>query len=149
MLNSGEPWSLTYRDAVYHVSHCLSKVVERPCTLEYSYVITILVIIANVVKLGCFVATYRLLRRTELRATKTGQTGTIILSPGDAIASFLEREDETTRGICLAEKKHFESGLWEMPWIEVRPIPWRGRQSKASFRAIGIWRWFSFMTVFV
>ena len=35
-----------------------------------------------------------------------------LLTTGDAIASFLERTDETTNGMCWASSEHIKKGNW-------------------------------------
>ena len=77
----------------YPVSYCYSKVMRESCSLDYGYIITVLVICSNVVKLLCFVLSYWLLSRTERKAETSGE---IILTPGDAIGQSLPMHNIAT-----------------------------------------------------
>lgn len=175
LLHSRTPWTLTsYQSASYPVKYCLSKMVDLPCTLLYANVPWVVVIVANVVKLICFALTFWLLARTErssIRRTDaeklsndnadpndvnrhgrdkhTAEKSRIIFSSGDAIASFLTIQDPFTENICLLEQDDMENGLWTLlrRWVPLDPVFWTRRYSKASFRAIGLKMWLSFIVL--
>lgn len=146
-LSSPQGWTVTYQNTQWPVSHCLSKTLEEECTLEYGYIVAILVICSNLIKLGGFWATYRLLPKNQ--STGDEMQSQVLLNTGDAIASFLRKEDQATAGMCLAEKVDFENGIWSIRWVQIQPMPWTKRDSKAWFRAIGLHRWVSFLLLSV
>ncbi|KAM7182945.1 hypothetical protein V8F33_013911 [Rhypophila sp. PSN 637] len=71
-----------------------------------------------------------------------------LLTLGDAIASFLDRPDPTTRGMCTLTMKDVKSGHWPD-----NPEPRRWQYSRHfRWEAVGLWRWvgsnvFTFMTL--
>ncbi|KAJ6190749.1 hypothetical protein N7519_000770, partial [Penicillium mononematosum] len=74
------------------VNYCLSESVPERCTVEYSLPLIIVVIISNIIKIVilCWIT----LTMAE----------TPILTTGDAISSFVEIPDDTTRGQCLLSR---------------------------------------------
>ncbi|KAI0189431.1 hypothetical protein F4808DRAFT_467495 [Astrocystis sublimbata] len=108
----------------YEASYCLVQFVNASatrCRLEYSTHILYTVVMLNFLKLSAmlFVYTTRL-RAERRRRIKSEQWGTIpaeehvlvqkesVLSTlGDAISSFLQEPDETTKDMCLATKHDF------------------------------------------
>ena len=64
----------------------------------------------------------------------------LLLTTGDALASFLERPDSHTEGMGTAEKSDFENGIWDIRWVAISPMAWLPRRRRSSFRAIGT-RW--------
>ncbi|KIW00772.1 uncharacterized protein PV09_07752 [Verruconis gallopava] len=87
----------------YPIDHCLSEQVEDVCEVEFSLLIMILVISFNLLKV--------LAMSFVLWRYKTEH---ILTSVGDAAASFLAREDDTTRGMCLADRVNIKH-LWRIP----------------------------------
>lgn len=146
LLEDPDSWSITYQYWTYPVSYCLSKKMKDSCTLQYGYIITWIVIYGNAIKLLCFLATYRLLEKADRNPTSNDQAIGLVFSSGDAIASFLSREDPHTHNMCLAEKDDFENGIWRR-WAEVKPIRWHKRHKRAWFRAVGLWRWLAFIAL--
>jgi hypothetical protein len=81
--------------------YCLSEQVPEKCKLQFSLHIMIVVIVCNMVKIVCL----------WLTGQSVGE-GKLLLTLGDAIESFLEREDEGTRGMCLVGLREVEKGDW-------------------------------------
>ncbi|OJJ96533.1 hypothetical protein ASPACDRAFT_125175 [Aspergillus aculeatus ATCC 16872] len=81
------------------VSHCLMDESRQRCQLLFSPPIAIVVIICNAIKLSCMMIAVRARRRD------------LLLTTGDALASFLTRPDPTTRGQCLLSRAEVAQGL--------------------------------------
>ncbi|MCJ1435914.1 hypothetical protein MMC27_005290 [Xylographa pallens] len=78
------------------IKYCLSQEKQSICNLEFSLTIMMIVIACNFVKATCMV----------LHAW--GQDEDILITFGDAAASFMERSDPTTKGFCLSPKATFK-----------------------------------------
>ena len=79
----------------YDIQHCWSERSEERCRVQFSLPILIVVIVCNAIKFSCMA--WLLWRRDSEP----------LITIGDAIASFLNREDVKTRSICLATQAHF------------------------------------------
>ncbi|KAE8383704.1 hypothetical protein BDV26DRAFT_299275 [Aspergillus bertholletiae] len=77
----------------YQVRYCLAEQPPQRCKLEYSLPLAIVVIVFNLVKAV-------IIGYTAASATKKP-----ILTTGDAVASFMQRPDEFTRGQCLLTRE--------------------------------------------
>lgn len=91
-------WHMNKRPILY----CLSQPVEEQCRLQFSVHIMAIVIVCNFVKLIVmgYIAWQRPLN---------------LVTVGDAIASFLDKPDQTTKGNCLAGKTRFwKTKNWDM-----------------------------------
>jgi hypothetical protein len=106
--------------------HCLSEVVPDECRLQFSIPIMCIVILCNLTKLICILLT---LLRKEVT----------LLTLGDAIASFLEYPDPTTRGMCTVSMKDIKSGYWP---DDPQPRQWFPRWY-FRWHAVGLSRWIS------
>lgn len=84
----------------YPISRCLVERAEDPCLLRYNSGLLLVVLIANIVKLVAMAATIFQYRQPAL------------VTIGDALASFLEMPDRTTRHMCFAGKSGFSSNIW-------------------------------------
>lgn len=118
---------------------------EQKCKLEYGFWITILTIMANFSKVFCFVMTYWIVKKhtedkQELEPNKK-HNDTLLITAGDALASFLEIPDSETRCMSIVEKVDFQNGIWDLRWVNINPMPWRKRMPCSWFRAIGLRRW--------
>ncbi|KAF2790980.1 hypothetical protein K505DRAFT_310397 [Melanomma pulvis-pyrius CBS 109.77] len=82
----------------YGVQYCLSEKTEPRCKLQFILPIMVLVTILN------------LLKAILIFYVPLGMKEEPLMTMGDAVASFLEREDPTTKGMCLLSvddaKKH-------------------------------------------
>lgn len=78
------PWKIEY---------CLSQRVPESCQLGFSPYIMLIVVVCNIIKVACMVASLRALNDAPL----------VLI--GDAIASFLEDPEKLTQGKCLMNGK--------------------------------------------
>jgi len=83
------------------VDHCLSEQVPGLCRVQFSLSIAWTVIAFNVSKVAILLIVFFFLREDPLTTM------------GDAVASFLDRKDETTAGLCLMTRNQI--ALWAMP----------------------------------
>jgi len=92
----------------------------------------IVVIIANMAKAIVMVLTYYKLREPTL------------VTIGDAVASFLDEPDPTTKGLCLVEKHDIETGKWKTQGkvgpLKFLPIKWEPKR-RWWFAAASLKRW--------
>lgn len=103
----------------YPIDHCLSEQIEDVCQVEFSMDIMIVVIVFNVIKV--IAMTWVLLRYNAEE---------ILTTVGDSVASFMIREDETTRGMCLASWRNIRHA-WRYPGNGVLYQPRQQRWAKA------------------
>jgi hypothetical protein len=108
------------------VAYCLSQTVPDICRLQFSLPIMVIVIFCNVVKLVCILLTLWKHRIT-------------LVTLGDAIASFLERPDPTTEGMCTMTLADAKSGWW---LTKPSPRPWEYTRY-SRWQAVGKARWIS------
>jgi hypothetical protein len=85
-LDSGRNWTVHGNP----VSYCLARTVPNMCELQFNQWLMLCVVAFGSVK--ALVVAYLLLARSPGRCLRT---------LGDAIASFLEKEDTITKGMCL------------------------------------------------
>ena len=78
------------------IGYCLSKTVAEHCKLQFSVTIMIVVIICNTIKTVC------------MTTIAWKQHPEPLVTLGDAIASFLDRPDVTTKRNCVAGRTRFE-----------------------------------------
>lgn len=120
---SRSEWNLYITEQI-HIQYCLSKPEEEHCKLEFSLAIMIVVIICNTMKAICM----------GIIAWKHDTEPLVTL--GDALASFLDRYDTTTRGHCIRGKVHFEKRrAWDR-----HPSRW-DQNTMRWFRAASLRRW--------
>ena len=124
-----DPQNMTFDDfgpypAAYVVEYCLSKPVEEHCKLQFSLTIMIAVIICNMIKTVC------------MTIILWKQDPEPLATLGDAIASFLDQPDITTRRNCIAGRDQFKDtrywGLLVSRW-DLKGCRW--------FRAASLRRW--------
>ena len=100
-------WSLPARGdesskaSSFPIQHCLSKSIEEHCRLQLSLLLMSIIIFCNFTKATCM---YLVLQY---------QKNPPLVTLGDAIESFLEHRDLTTKNLCLAEKYTFTPNNWE------------------------------------
>ncbi|KAL2068529.1 hypothetical protein VTL71DRAFT_14866 [Oculimacula yallundae] len=85
----------------FPISYCLSETVDSVCSVQFSEKIMYVVIAFNVIKV---LAMLWILFRYDAE--------NILISVGDAMASFLKFQDPTTTSMCLADKRHISS-FWK------------------------------------
>ena len=97
------------------VQCCLSQRVEDHCKLHFSLVILVVVMICNLIKTIC------------MGWIAWKQDPEPLVTLGDAIVSFLDRPDITTKGCCINGKSRFERSR---SWVSLasewhyKPIRW-------------------------
>ncbi|KAJ5400939.1 hypothetical protein N7465_011428 [Penicillium sp. CMV-2018d] len=100
------PDTLLYRayqeNKIMHVTECLAFEGKQICQLFYNPIIAVIVIVATFVKV---IAIFLAAHIHKSRSTP-------LLTSGDAIASFLEDPDETTKGMCWASLNNFKKKNW-------------------------------------
>jgi hypothetical protein len=134
----------------YPVSGCLAIKTREHCELLYSPPICIAMVLASLVKV---VAMFLSARNSRSRPAP-------LLTIGDAVASFLEEPDPTTKGLCWISKSEIERGDWkpsdrERPGIGIwedgrnqlviyKPLSRR----KFWFQALSLKRWIATLIVY-
>ncbi|KAL4779057.1 hypothetical protein BJX76DRAFT_365635 [Aspergillus varians] len=110
----------------YKVDYCLVEKTPEKCTLEYSLPLAIVVIATNLVKIGMILLTIFILRANPL------------LTLGDAIASFLNIPDHSSRGLSLLTK---EVVVTKGQPVGKEDIPEYNPQPKRRWTSVSIERW--------
>ncbi|KAF6834613.1 hypothetical protein CMUS01_06085, partial [Colletotrichum musicola] len=82
------------------VKECYSQATDEHCKIKFSQLLCWVVVAVNLLKVALML----------LIAFGRGESP--LLTVGDAVASFLEHTDETTRGMCLKTKQGFYIGDW-------------------------------------
>ncbi|KAL3455602.1 hypothetical protein BJX64DRAFT_297452 [Aspergillus heterothallicus] len=132
----------------YPVNHCMALRTEETCQLFFSPPICIVVLGCNLIKLLC-----------TLFALRDGRKD-VLLTIGDAIASFLARPDRHTEGACLLSKPLVDKLThgWERKRRKKREIaanpvdcgllPLRLPSPKRWFQAVSRARWVCTLLLF-
>lgn len=107
------------------VSYCLSQITPQHCKLQLSLPLLLIVSSFNFAKVVLMMVVALSLKERP------------VLSLGDAISSFLENPDGTTRGMCLFDKDIVKSQ--SKPWAP-RPLVWHP-QRRFWFAAASVRRW--------
>lgn len=87
----------------YQLSGCLAIKAEEHCELLYSPPICIAIVLASLVKV---IAMFLSARSSRSRSVP-------LLTIGDAVASFLEEPDLTTKGLCWISRTEIQGGDWK------------------------------------
>jgi hypothetical protein len=82
------------------VSHCLFESIPERCSFSANVPIIVVVIISNFIKLICM----------YIVATRLHDTPLITI--GDALESFLDAPDPTTKNMCLLTRSKINGGAW-------------------------------------
>lgn len=102
------------------VRECYSQPTTEHCKLKFSHLLCWIVVAVNLFKVALML----------LVAFGRGESP--LLTVGDAVASFLEHADETTKGMCLKTKHDFYVGDWSREPREFDPTR-RPKYDAASF----------------
>ena len=113
------------------IHYCFSEKHKQPCALQYSPLLVGLLIMVTFLKLT---------RMVFILLFVLDREGQLLICPGDAAASFLQREDATTAGMCLATKRSARK-LWKRPRQKV----FKGRVRR-SWRGASVHEWFYFLS---
>ncbi|MCJ1466111.1 hypothetical protein MMC07_004730 [Pseudocyphellaria aurata] len=89
-------------DGELEAKYCLSQQTPERCKLQFSLQIVIVVIVINTLKMVLMLYVVFGLKETPL------------MTVGDAVASFLDEEDPTTKGCCLVSK--FDIKVNKLRW---------------------------------
>ncbi|PUU76455.1 hypothetical protein B9Z19DRAFT_990549 [Tuber borchii] len=123
----GLPWQmdlgrvgLIERVGVIEISGCKSERTEEKCKVQFSLGIMIAVICCNLVKACAMIMTV------------VGSREPTLVTLGDAIDSFLRIPDQTTIGICYADRRFIEK-----EW------GWRMRTGPREWNRKGVQRWWT------
>ncbi|KAL0255108.1 hypothetical protein SLS55_009637 [Diplodia seriata] len=76
----------------FEVDYCLSEKLPGQCSLNVTVSLLLVVIVFNLIKLVAIISTISMIRDNPL------------ITIGDAVASFIQEEDVTTRGMCLLSR---------------------------------------------
>jgi hypothetical protein len=118
------PNALNITPTYHKVTSCYSQTTVGHCKLKFNISIIIIVIICNATKAICMFLTVWNAKEYPL------------VTLGDAIASFLEVSDPTTRNMCLISKKDIDKAFNLPP----PPRKWRGVAEKGYY-AVSPRRW--------
>ncbi|CAG8947876.1 unnamed protein product [Penicillium salamii] len=128
------------------VDHCIPASEPHPtediCALRVSYTLLIIVCGLNLIKLICIFCTARLHRSNRFSVGHEGVTEAktaYLVTVGDAIASFLEYEDDHTKDLSLATRSDFSRGKW--------PVKGQGNQKSELVAKLRVRRWFSAVSI--
>ena len=126
--NSGKNWTV-YGNAV---DHCLARVAPDVCELQFNLWLMLGVVVFGVIKVitMCFMVFWR-------------PSGQFLRTLGDAVASFLEEPDPTTKDMCLVSSKQirkhgFQTSYQPQTYTGRRPAWWTGANTTEFFASIGV-----------
>lgn len=99
--DSGRNWSV-YGSSV---DHCFARIAPDTCELQFNEWLMLAVVVFGGVKVLtiCYLVFWR-------------PSGIFLRTLGDAIASFLEKEDTTTRDMCLVSSKQIRKRGFQSPY---------------------------------
>ncbi|KUJ15888.1 uncharacterized protein LY89DRAFT_98157 [Mollisia scopiformis] len=104
------------------ISYCLSEKAPEPCSVKFSSGIAIAVIICNIIKVS---AMFFILWNIDISSTVT--------CTGDAIASFLSKEDQYTGNMTMASRRDFNKRGWYSGQLSSPPRRWGGAASRGRW----------------
>ena len=127
-LERGLPWQMDLGQVgVVEISGCMSEVTSERCTVRFSLGIMIVVIGCNLVKACCMVMAVVRSREPTL------------VTLGDAVDSFLKTPDQTTIGICFADRRYI--GRDWRPQRRARPRQWKQKEVQRWWTSVSKKRW--------
>ncbi|KAE9373243.1 hypothetical protein N431DRAFT_226530 [Stipitochalara longipes BDJ] len=104
------------------ILYCLSEKSSEPCSVKFSSGIAVAVITCNVIKV---LTMFYILWKVDIADT--------ITCSGDAIASFLKREDDYTHNMSMASRREFNQRGWYAGQPNRPPRRWGGAASKGRW----------------
>lgn len=129
--NTLTPLEISASGRQFRVRECYSQKTPERCRLLYSNRICWIVTALN------FLKGFLMLLIASSRAEKP------ILTIGDAVASFLEFEDHTTKEMCMHSKHTFTKTGWQKEPQTYKP------KLQPKFSASGLGRWIVCLTLYV
>jgi hypothetical protein len=126
--DSGNNWTVNHN----HVSYCLGREVPDTCELQFNKWLMLPVVVFGAIK--TVVIACLLFFRPQGRFLRT---------LGDAIASFLEDEDQTTKDMCLVSSKQIRRHGFQEPhepqvYTDTRPRWLSSANTTEFFSTIGV-----------
>ena len=137
VLNDASHWKPQHGNGDVEIDYCLSQQTPEHCKLQFSLQIVIVVIAINFLKM------------ILMLYMAFGLNDTPLMTVGDAVASFLNEEDTTTKGCCLISKFDVKgkklqwqyqgesNSLPAKAWTQSR-IPWARAVSRTRWWACGL-----------
>lgn len=110
-------------DDQHLIENCLFQEVDEECMLQFSLPVMLIVIMCNLIKTAAMILVF------------LGERSRPLMTVGDAIASFLNEPDPTTKNMCLADKYLFAKEGWE-----ATSSTWKLERHR-WFKAASIRRW--------
>lgn len=83
------------------IEYCLSERVEPQCSFNVSLTLLTVVIIFNLIKVFCIALVVLRIKDKPL------------ITVGDAVATFIEEPDDSTRGLCLVNRGMVDNQHWK------------------------------------
>ena len=124
---SGHPWLVELTTVKVSISGCKSERTGEKCKVQFSLEIMIVVICCNFVKACCMIM-------AVIRAREP-----TIVTLGDAVGSFLRIPDQTTIGMCFADRQFIEKE-WSRG-CRTEPRQWKQKEVKRWWNSISKTRW--------
>ncbi|KAF2830734.1 hypothetical protein CC86DRAFT_343724 [Ophiobolus disseminans] len=126
--DAGKNWTVYSQP----VSYCLARVVPDTCELQFNQWLMLGVVLCGGVK--TIVIAYLLIWRPK---------GQFLRTLGDAISSFLEREDTTTNDMCLVSSKQIRKHGFKEPFepqtfTGIRPRWFSSANTTEFYSTIGV-----------
>ncbi|KAJ9609034.1 hypothetical protein H2200_006805 [Cladophialophora chaetospira] len=125
-----------------NVQYCLAEPTQEQCSLQFSMGIAILVVILNFVKLTAMALTVLYAFDKE---------DLPLLTMGDAVASFLEKPDGMSKGMCLisaSKIKELGTTLWHRQ-AHAQVVQYPGEIRSRWSRAVSTRRWLTCLLLYV
>ncbi|KAJ4371577.1 hypothetical protein N0V83_004796 [Neocucurbitaria cava] len=126
--DSGKNWTV-YGNPV---DHCFARISPDVCQLQFNEWLMLVVVVCGAIKVltMCYLVFWR-------------PAGRFLRTLGDAIASFLEEEDATTKDMCLVSSKQVRKHGFRTPYdpqtyTGIRPRWLSGANTIEFFATIGI-----------
>ena len=129
-LTKGLPWRVrltSNSSGEVEIAGCKSEITSEKCTVRFSLGIMIVVIGCNLVKACCMVMAVVRSREPTL------------VTLGDAVDSFLRTPDQTTIGICYADRQYIERD-WRHGW-RAGPRQWKKKGVQRWWTSASKGRW--------
>ncbi len=113
------------------VTHCYARPATPGCKVGVSNTLLLCVTLCVIVKAALCIAVVTKIRDDPL------------VTPGDAIASFITCQDRTTQRNCMLGKQGYykKKGVSKTVWVPATPRRRSTKQRKRIFSALPSWSW--------
>ncbi|KAI1120426.1 hypothetical protein F5Y10DRAFT_258367 [Nemania abortiva] len=114
------------------ISYCLAEPVDNFCQIGLSPALLLGVVLCVIAKTATAVIVTIVLNRPEHKP---------LVTLGDAMASFIERPDPVTAGLCTVDQKQIRAAMrWKHAYLVPGPRQWTGlQQTWAAAIPISVW----------